>query len=373
MSRINQIIGRAVRNYSHNDLPPEARTVVVFKYVSVYPKSPQTFFIDKEKYVLSEEKDRSNKVVEKMLKRISFDCELNRSRNFVDPSFNGLPECDYTDCQITCDVGSGSGSGVPDKFTYNQYINFFEKFDIQFVNDRIQTLYRKSFLYHLNDIVKLLKKAAPLLSNEVIYHALHLFTSNKTPLLDMYGREGFLFAQGPFYIFNPSDLDVQSTLFAKMLDFSVNTNKYTLNEFTKKEYDLDLFDNSASSKAKASKTAVNLSPIDIQFNDNLISTSNFFGTYRERGTMENPYGPKDDKFRIVDLRNSQPSPSDPFDDAADDKRKIISGMRVGSFNKPALVEIIQYLAIPMPNKKLDKTALGKLIENHLLQQNLVLK
>jgi hypothetical protein len=89
--------------------------------------------------------------------------------------------------------------------------------------------------------------------------------------------------------------------------------------------------------------------------------------------MENPYGPKDDKFRIVDLRNSQTSSSDLFDDAADDKRKIISGMWVGSFNKPALIEIIKYLEIPMPNKKLDKTALGKLIENHLLQQNLVLK
>jgi superfamily II DNA or RNA helicase len=376
MSRVNQIIGRAVRNYSHDDLLPEQRTVDVFKYVSVYSESPKTFFIDKEKYILSEEKDRSNKVVEKMLKRISFDCELNRSRNFIDPSFNGLPECDYSDCQITCDVDGGKDK-VVDKFTYNQYINYFEKFDIQFASDRIKELFKKFFNYHLDDIVKALTKNTPLMAKEVIYYTLNNFITKKTPLFDMYGSEGFLFVQGPFYIFNPSDLDVQSTLFAKMLDFSNNTNKYTLNEWAKKEMNMDLFEDADSTKVKSSKNEVNLSPQDIQYNDNIIATSKFFGTYRERGTIDNPYGPKDDKFRLVDLRNSstlaQSSSSDPFEEIADDKRKIISGMWVGSFNKPALIEIINYLRIPMPTKKLDKTALGKLIENHLLQNNLVLR
>lgn len=36
MSRINQIIGRAVRNYSHHDLEPEDRNVEIYKYVSVF-------------------------------------------------------------------------------------------------------------------------------------------------------------------------------------------------------------------------------------------------------------------------------------------------------------------------------------------------
>lgn len=367
MSRINQIIGRAVRNYSHQDLPPDQRTVDVFKYVSFYEKSPDTFFIDKEKYVLSEEKDRANKVVEKLLKTISFDCKLNAARNFVDPSFSGLPECDYSDCAIQCSVNSNSQT--VDKSTYNQYISFFEKFDIQFVNNRIKELFKKFFVYHLDDILKTLTSIAPLLSREVVFHSLESFVHNKTPLEDIYGREGFLIVSGPFYIFNPTDLDVSSTLFAKMLDFSVDTNKYTLNQFTKSDLNIDLFaDWKDSLKNKRSENEEStLSPEDLQFNDNLVSSSKLFGTFRERGTKENPYGIKDDKFRIVDLRRNK--------DKDDDKRKIISGMWVGSFSKPALLALVTYLQVPSstPPNKLDKTSLGKLIQDFLIEKSLVLK
>lgn len=370
MSRINQIIGRAVRNYSHHDLPQHQRTVDVFKYVSVYKSSPDSFFIDKEKYILSEEKDRANKVVEKLLKNISFDCVLNTTRNFVDPSLAGSPECDYTVCEIKCSANPPDQN--IDKFTYNQYISFFEKFDIDFLNNQIKALFKTFFIYHLDDIISALTSVAPLLAREVVFHSLDSFVHNKTPLEDAYGREGFLIVSGPFYIFNPSDLDVSSTLFAKMLDFSVDTNKYTLNQFAQNDLSINLLDDSESSpKSRRTKqdadSSSSLSPEDLKFNDDLVSSAKLFGTFRERGTVEYPYGIKDDKFRIVDLRGTK--------DSKDDKRKIISGMWVGSFNKSTLMDLVEYLEIPPSSRppKLDKPSLGKLIQDFLIQKNLVLK
>ena len=99
MSSINQIIGRAVRNYSHQLLDQNERNVEIYKYASVYKDS---FSIDKEKYILCSEKDKSNKVVERLLKTIAFDCYLNKSRNLIKNGVKGSAECDYTDCDYKC-------------------------------------------------------------------------------------------------------------------------------------------------------------------------------------------------------------------------------------------------------------------------------
>ena len=95
MSRINQIVGRAIRHHSHDDLP-DRKYVEVYKYCSIYESTDH--FIDKEKYILSEEKDRSNKEIERLLKIIAFDCNINKTiiiQNKEQKDYT--PECDYTE------------------------------------------------------------------------------------------------------------------------------------------------------------------------------------------------------------------------------------------------------------------------------------
>ena len=101
---------------------------------------------------------------------------------------------------------------------------------------------------------------------------------------------------------------------------------------------------------------------------NIISNSTIFGTYRQRSTKESIFGPRDDKFRIVDMRKSS-------DGDIEDKRKAISGMWIGSFKKPKLIEIIEFLKIETPRaiKLLDKEQLGNVIRKHLEKNNLVLR
>jgi hypothetical protein len=84
-------------------------------------------FIDKEKYVLSEEKDRSNKEIERILKQISFDCFIHKERN--DSYYNKFTdysaECDYQECALQCMIVPSGDPNELSKVTYDINIKNF--------------------------------------------------------------------------------------------------------------------------------------------------------------------------------------------------------------------------------------------------------
>ena len=381
MSRINQIIGRAVRNFSHQDLDPIDRTVSIYKYVSVHvSKSGSTvkpFFIDREKYILSEEKDRSNKIVERMLKEISFDCQFNQSRNNYSPEFDHTAECDYTKCSFSCQVKTNSND--IDYSTYNMNLSFFDKYDIEFIMQILGKLFNTHFIWHIDDILLEIAKLEPFVSTRAIYKTLGHIVGNKTSFIDMHNREGFIINNGPFYIFNPSNVDINSSMYAKTLDFSVETNKYTLDDFYKFMYGSEIAPPTKEASVTVTlPTPISLSKEDKAFNETLINSNTIFGTFRQRGVKNNPYGPIDDKFRLVDMRSTRSTrstQSSSQDTDQDDKRKNISGMWIGSYKKPDLVQVAKDLNIKTkrPLSDYDKAQLGTLIESFLREQNRVLK
>ena len=78
MSRMLQIIGRAIRFCSHKDLPKKRRIVEVFLYLSVYPNEKTT-----DEYIWSMAK-RKQKLISKfetLLKESAIDCKLFYHRN----------------------------------------------------------------------------------------------------------------------------------------------------------------------------------------------------------------------------------------------------------------------------------------------------
>ena len=387
MSRINQIIGRAVRNFSHDDLPLEERNVEIFKYVSVYyPKVEKStevlqqedskisrFFIDREKYILSEEKDRSNKIIERILKETSFDCDIMKSRNLRDSSYDDLAECDYKSCDFKCSL-KPKGEIDIDKSTYDLYIQYFEKFDILFIIDKIKELFQKYFIWKLEDIQKYIKSNendnAENISDESIYVSLNHLVNDKVSIFDMYDREGYIINKGSFYIFNPNDVDINTSIYSKILNFEVEKNKYSLQEFTKNTIDIDLFSDEKPKKEKKKIQIVELTPEDVEYNMNILNDKSIkiIGTYRQRGTKENIFGPADDIFRIIDRRVPEKEESD--------KRKILTGMGIGSFNVKTLLEIVNYLNIKLQYEgeiKYDKKQLAEIITEHLKKNNLVLR
>jgi len=378
MSRTNQIIGRAVRNYSHHNLEEDQRNVQIFKYVSVYyPKdtsfqsipndSLHKFFIDREKYVLAEEKDRANKSVERLLKEVSFDCMLMQDRNHKDSTYDYMPECDYEKCESTCAIQPDM-SGVIDKTTYNLNIEFFDKYDIQFVLGTLRSLFQISFVWKLADIVDEVGKHSSIISREAIYTTLGHVIKNKTLFVDMYNRDGFLINVGDLYIFNSSDIDIQSSIYTKVLDFTKDVSKYNLNEYMKLKLGYNKEKNNKPKRTTESK--VTLSSEDIEYNQNIIRSNKIYGTYRQRGTQKNSIGKHDGTFRIVDSRNIDPKDGNDF-------RTQKSGKNAKSFDKQELVEIAKYLGITVkstiPITEYEKDQLANLIEKFLVENKRVLR
>jgi len=78
MSRVLQIIGRAIRFCSHKDLPKMQRNVEVYLYLATRQKENT---IDQYIWSLAKEKNKLIEQFEISLKESAVDCELFYNRN----------------------------------------------------------------------------------------------------------------------------------------------------------------------------------------------------------------------------------------------------------------------------------------------------
>ena len=371
MSKINQIIGRSIRNYSHASLPLDDQNVEIYKYVSIYGE-PQDinnnelsqFFIDREKYILSEEKDKSNKVIERLLKEISFDCDLNKTRNKLNGT-DGSPECDYTTCDFKC--SQKSNSEQIDKSTYNMYIQFFDQFDIYYVLESIKYLFSIGFIWELSDIKEYIHNLEPLITDEAIYTTLDYIVKNKVYMTDLYNREGFIIQRNSYYIFNEFNIDINSSIYSKILDFSVYKNKYTFGNYSKNLLHLDLFEKNKHEPVSIDINDIDLlTPEQINYNEQIENNYPIYGSFRmkksKNDTWEHKYGKRDEIFRILDFRNTSINK---------DNRKNIKGKTATSYDIADLKSIAKALDLVITETH-QKNDIIKLIQKALEVDNRIL-
>jgi hypothetical protein len=83
LNKVQQIVGRAVRNCSHVALDPPERNVTVFHHVnSIHSRKHET--IDERVYRLAENKQLTIDKIEAVLKQGAVDCTLNKNALFFD-------------------------------------------------------------------------------------------------------------------------------------------------------------------------------------------------------------------------------------------------------------------------------------------------
>lgn len=324
MSSINQIIGRGVRFMSHNSLPENDRTVDIYKYVSV----SSGISIDIQKYLLAENKDRSNKNVERLLKRIAFDCNFNKKIGI-----GGSPECDYQDCYYKCDLNE---TGIQDKFTYNMFIDFFDKYDIEYSTELIKDIFKLYFIWSIDDILNKIKALTNnIITTESIFTSIYTLLNNKILINDKFNRTGFLIQKGDFLIFNPINTPIESSIFSKMLDFSVDSNEYNLHDYVKSKkhltYEQPTQINEPIVITRDSDIQPNTSTLDLAYNNNIINNNDIYASFKNKN------GINDDKLRIIDSRN--------VDKETQDNRTIPTGMVLTSKKIPDIMNMIEYLNI----------------------------
>ena len=230
-NRIEQIIGRGVRNLSHCDLPFEQRNVEIY----LHTISPQDDEEPADLYVyrFAEKKATLIGNVSRALKEISVDCHLNiEQTNFTvekltqfaenqnikielsskpkqqisfkigDKPFSAI--CDYQDnCNYQCSPNITINDNEIIKHTYS---DDFARINFSAIIKRIRELFKEQFFYKRDDLINSINiiKKYP---KEQIDFALTRFVNNKNEIIvDKYGRNGYLINKDVYYIFQPMEI-----------------------------------------------------------------------------------------------------------------------------------------------------------------------
>ncbi len=247
LSRIEQIIGRGVRNCSHKDLPFAKRNVQLFLYCTEL-SNPDEEAADLYLYRLAEKKSKKIGKITRILKQVSIDCLLNKEQfNFIDTNFqqkvilnlsNGKDinyqigdkpysaQCDYMDkCFYKCE---------PNDEIYDINDLSINKFFIDSNNSeiilRIKQLFKEKHYYDTQELINSINiiKEFPLIH---IYSALSEFIDNKEILLDKYNRPGFLINIDNYYLYQPEGINYNNniSLYDRNNPFSIKIKKINYN------------------------------------------------------------------------------------------------------------------------------------------------
>ena len=230
MNRIEQIIGRGVRNFSHKDLPFEKRNVQIFMYGTILGDNKEEA-ADLYVFRVAELKATQTGNVTRLLKETAVDCIINHGQtNFTQETISkylneditqelstGLiihdfkigdapfsPACDYMPtCNYVCRPTKDIDENNLNEDTYN---DTFIKMNSEKINQKIRLLMKEGFFYKKETLIDLINipKKYPLVQ---IYAALTmLIDDNNEFIVDKYGRNGRLVNIGDYYLFQPIEL-----------------------------------------------------------------------------------------------------------------------------------------------------------------------
>jgi hypothetical protein len=258
MNRIEQIIGRGVRNFSHKDLPFEKRNVEIFMYGTILDNNIEEA-ADLYVYRVAEYKAVQIGKVTRVLKESAVDCIINHDQtNFTQEIMgaslkepitqelsNGVvlnefkvgdapfsPACDYmAKCNYDCRPNKEIDENDLNEDTYNET---FILMNSEKILQRIRMLMKESFFYKKDVLLRSIRtpKEYPLVQ---IYSALtQLIEDENEFIMDKYGRNGRLVNIGDYYLFQPIELkDKNASIFDRsvpidykhdMINFEIKKN-----------------------------------------------------------------------------------------------------------------------------------------------------
>ena len=257
MNRIEQIIGRGVRNLSHKDIDFIKRNVQIFMYGTLLQDNEEEA-ADLYVYRVAEYKAVQIGQVSRVLKETAVDCVINHdqtnftqeimsqnikeqitqklSNGFVinDFKIGDAPyssACDYMEtCNYDCKPSKEIDEDNLNEDTYNE--NFITV-NSDKILQKIRLLMKESFFYKKDVLFQLIQtpKKYPLVQ---IYSALtQLIDDNSEFIIDKYGRNGRLVNIEEYYLFQPIELkDKNISIFERSvpIDFKHKNINFAINK-----------------------------------------------------------------------------------------------------------------------------------------------
>ena len=242
MNRVEQIIGRAVRNFSHCMLEDfKERNVEIYLHATlpINGEEPADLYV----YRYAEKKAQLIGKVNRLLKEIAVDCLLNIGQhNFTIEQLNTLANnrdmqirvsskselvdfqigdrdysdiCDYEKCakEFKC----LPHSEITDIIT-NTYNDDYAKMNNSTITKRIRDLFKKRNAYKRNQLIREINIIKEYPEAQIDF-ALSRFIDNKNEYIyDEYGRTGYLINKDDYYVFQPIEITDET---ASMFDRSI--------------------------------------------------------------------------------------------------------------------------------------------------------
>jgi len=221
LNKIEQVIGRGIRNCSHIDLPSEKRDVTIYLYAAVKSDKPMNDneTVDLEIYRKAELKSTQMAEIEYLLKTSAVDCYLNIHGNkFGKPvDIDGSKKCNYRECDYKCEY-KGPLDNASDKDldtdTYKLYDTMISD-NIYEIKRNIIKLYKKNNYYSLDDFVNIFH------DESLIYYALNDIIDKQLKIINKNGNIGTIIYKNGIYVFKSKN----SSHFLSINNLRKNTKK----------------------------------------------------------------------------------------------------------------------------------------------------
>ncbi len=227
MNRIEQIIGRAVRNCSHKILPFKQRNTEIYLYGTILENKNEEA-ADLYVYRLAELKAIQIGYISRILKEISVDCILNAGQmNFTvenmqqtvkqelssgviienyqvgDKPFSST--CDYMEkCAYVCNPDKKITEAEVKLDTYNEA---FLMMNLDKIILRIKSLMKERFFYRKNDLIIRINAVKTYPLSQINAGLNQLIEDKYEYITDKYGRLGNLINIDDLYLFQPLELN----------------------------------------------------------------------------------------------------------------------------------------------------------------------
>lgn len=247
MNRPEQIIGRAVRQCSHKNLPLSKRNVQIFLYGTILENN-QEEAADLYIYRLAELKAKQIGIITRILKEVSVDCLLNIDQtNFTETMLNQIIKQELSNGKIIdYKVGDKPYSSICDYMENCIYkckpiseinninlLSYGENFinsNNEKIKQRIRNIMKEHFYIDKKTLINEINviKNYPLVQ---IYSALTQLVDDKTEFItDKYDRLGHLVNIDDLYLFEPIELkDSNITLYERKVPIPYKHNKLSIN------------------------------------------------------------------------------------------------------------------------------------------------
>ena len=214
-TRLDQAIARGIRYGSHDRLLKVKDEVVVKVYLyAAVPVPDSNKSIDLRMYKISEEKDINIKMIEKVIKEASFDCEINYNRNFRQNDYSR--ECEYDLCKYECYEVDTLDDKVDD-ITYNIYYNEEDK---KTIKEKIIDVFKDIFEISIFEIFEMLN----MYNQNVVAQVLSNIIYNNEIIKNKFGINCYIREHNNIiYIVNEiSNQDILLTYYTKNPNYTMN-------------------------------------------------------------------------------------------------------------------------------------------------------